>query len=213
MLDVPFYQNTKDNLHCSQACLKSILKFYFPDKEYSFAYLDKVTGHKKGKWTWDTGILLFLIKLGLEIIYIVDFDYKKFARLGEKYLAASWTDEVYQIQKSYSDFKKEQEQAKKLIKKIKRITIKNRPAMFRDLRQLIKANCLIMTPVNPCVLNRREGYLSHLVLITDIKGDKIIFHDPGLPPRKNREEPIRSFFKAMCYPTKSSASLIAVKSR
>lgn len=211
MLDIPFYENTKDNLHCTQACLKSILKFHFSDKEYGFTYLDRMTGHEKDKWTWDMGMLLFLIKLGFKIIYIIDFDYNKFAKLGDKYLRALWTDEVYQIQKSYSDFRKEQERAKKLIKKIKHIKFINRSAMLSDLRSLIKAGNLIMTPINPNVLRRESGYLSHLVLVTKIKGDKITFHDPGLPPHKNRQEPIKLLFKAMCYPTKSSASLIAVK--
>ena len=62
MLKIPFYKNTKDSLHCFQACLRSVLKFYFPKKDYSFEYLDRITVHKKGKGTWVSAALLFLAK-------------------------------------------------------------------------------------------------------------------------------------------------------
>jgi len=210
MLKIPFYKNTKDGLHCFQACLKSILKFYFPKENYSFKYLDKVTAHKKGKGTWVSAALIFLAKKGFDIINIEIFDYKKFAKLGEKYLENLWTDEVFQEQKRFSNFKNEQKLAKKLVSK-KKIELKTRPATLQDIKLFFKKKYILLCTINPQVLKKQKGYYSHLVLITDIKKDFIVFHDPGPPPLKNKKVSTKLFMKAMNYPSNRSASLIAVK--
>lgn len=210
MLEIPIYKNTKDGTHCFQACLKSVLKFYFPKKAYSFKSLDRLTGHKKGKWTWDTKALIFLSKIGFEVIYISNFDYRKFAKLGEEYLRKHWTDEVYQVQKKFSDFRNEQHLAKKLIKE-KKVKLKKRPGTLKDIKTLFAQGYIILAPINPYVLDRKKGYTSHLVIITDIKKDTIFFNDPGLPPQKNRKAKIKVFLRAMGYPSQRSISLIALK--
>ena len=210
MEKIPFYKNTKDNTHCFQACLKSILKFYFPQKNYSFSYLDKVTAHKKGKWTWASAGLIFLAKTGLKVINIENFSYKKFAKLGEKYLKDIWPDEIFQTQKKFSNIKKEQIFAKKLLKE-KKIQLEERYATLKDIRNLFKKKYILLCNINPYILKNKKGYSSHSVLITDITKNTIRFHDPGLPPFKNRKVSLKKFLKAMRYPSKESASIIAVK--
>lgn len=210
MLKIPFYRNTKDNLHCLQACLKSVLKFYFPKNDYSFKYLDRVTAHKKGKGTWLSAALLFLAQKGFDIINIEIFDYKKFARLGEKYLKRLWTDEIFQTQKRFSDFKNEQRLAKILIKD-KRIKLEKRSATLRDIRYFFRKKYILLCTINPYVLEGKKGYYSHLVVVTDVKKDTITFHDPGPLPLKNRKVSLKLFMKSMRYPSRRSASLIAVK--
>jgi len=210
MLKIPFYKNSKDNLHCVQACLKSVLKYYFPKKDYSFRYLDRVTAHKKDKGTWLSAALLFLAQKGFEVIKIEIFDYKKFARLGEKYLERLWTDEVYQEQKRFSDFKKEQKLAKLLVKD-KRVKLEKRPATLKDIRLLFKKNYILLCTINPCVLRKEKGYYSHLVVVTDVGKHIITFHDPGPLAFKNKTVSLRLFMKSMRYPSKRSSSLLAVK--
>lgn len=210
MIKIPFYENSKDDTHCFQACLKSILKFYFPKKNYSFKYLDRATAHKKNKWTWNSAVFLFLEKFGFEIINIEDFDYAKFARLGEQYLKRIWIDEVFQTQKKFSDLKNEQKLAKKLIKN-KKIKLLKRPATISDIKKLFIKNYIILVNINPFILNKKKGYSSHIVIITDMNKSKITFHDSGLPPQKNRKAPIKLFLKAMEYPYKEDASIIALR--
>ena len=38
--NVPFFPNTADNTHCLQAVLKMILKYFEPQKDYSFEELN-----------------------------------------------------------------------------------------------------------------------------------------------------------------------------
>lgn len=207
---VPFYKNSKDDFHCVQACLKSVLKICFPNKNFSFNYLDKVTMHKRNKLTWDFAMLLFLLKMGFDVVYITKFDYKKFARQGDKYLRFFWRDDVYQYQKKYSDLKQERSLATKLVKN-KKVSFSKRPARFSDLKRLFKNKYLVMVSINPFVLDGEDEYGSHMVLVTNITKKFIYFHDPGNPPRPNRKASIRKFWKAASYPDDSSVDLIAVK--
>lgn len=214
MLQIPFYQNLKDDTHCVQACLKSILKFYFPQKHYSFKFLDKVTVHKEGKWTWNSGMLLFLAKLGFEVVNIEDFSYREFAELGEKYLRRIWTDEVLAAQTKFSDIANERKLAKQLVEFVrtsKRLSLMERPAHLRDIRTMFRKGYILLCPLNPYVLDSREGYAGHVVVVTDVQRKTIMFHDPGLPPDKNRTASIALFIKAMCYASKDSARFIAVR--
>jgi len=210
MLTIPFYPNTKDDTHCVQACLKSILKFYFPKKDYSFAYLDKVSAHKKSKGTWHSAFFLFLVKNGFEVINIEDFDYKKFSKYGENFLKKNWPEEMFLTQKKFSDLKNEQKLAGKLVQN-KKVILKMKPAMLHDIRLLFKKGYILLSVVNPYVLEKTKGYISHLVVITGLSKKTITFHDPGLPPLKNRKTSLKLFLRAMRYPSKESANLIAVK--
>ena len=51
---VPFYTNTSDDTHCYQAGLKMILKYFIPDKDFSWEELDKFTAKVEDLWTWPT---------------------------------------------------------------------------------------------------------------------------------------------------------------
>lgn len=210
MREIPFYENSKDNVHCFQACLRSVLKYYFPNKDYGFKYLDRMVNYKKGKWTWNSAALLFLSKMGFEVIVIEDFDYKEFGRLGEKYLKDNWTIEMFETQKKFSDLKSEQKFAK-LIARDEEIKLIERPAMLKDLKDLFKKDFMILCSINPYILDGEKQYGSHMILVTDISMTEIAFHDPGLPPNKNRKVPIKLFLKAMRYPHRNNASIIAVK--
>ncbi len=209
---IPFYKNLKDNNHCAQACLKSVLKFYFPHKNYSFKEIDKATAHKKGRWTWNSVILLFLVKQDFEVINIENCDYKTFAKRGEKFLKEGWTKEVYETQRRYSDFAQEQKLAKILLTN-KQIKLEERYAKFSDIRKLFKEGYLMIIPINPYVLSGQKGYVSHTVVVQKLLKKTIIFHDPGLPPRPNRKTTLKKFYRAMAYPHKYNANIIAVRKK
>jgi len=208
--DIPFYPNSKDDFHCVQSCLKSVLKVYFPNKSFSFSYLDEATAHKRNKLTWDFATLLFLLKKGFDIVYISNFDYKKFSEKGEKYLRHLWRNDVYQFQKEYSNLKQEQNFAVKLSKE-KRINYLKRSAKLSDLRIFFQKEYFILVAVNPFVFDGEDEYGSHMVLITNITKNFIYFHDPGLPPKPNRKTSIEKFWKAASYPDNNSVDLIAVR--
>lgn len=208
--DVPFYANLKDNNHCFQACLKMVLKCYFPDKNYSFKELDKISKHKKGKWTWQGAALITLAKLGFDVVNIENLDYKKFAKDGDVYLKKIWSDETFKLQNKFSDLNQEQKIAQKLIN-LKKVELVNKIARMSDVEKYFSKSFFVMVSVNPCVFERKKCYWSHLVLVTGMDRNFITFHDPGLPPVKNKRVSKKIFEKAMTKPWKEDTNLIAVK--
>ncbi|MEX0918742.1 MAG: hypothetical protein WDZ85_02125 [Candidatus Paceibacterota bacterium] len=210
MLNIPFYKNTKDDTRCLPACWRMVLKYYLPNKNYPYHILDPLIGHKPKQWTWQSQGLLYLANLGFEVVNIENLDYKKFVRQGKKYLAQIWSKEVFEVQEKYSDLDNEQIQARKLIKN-PLIKLINKKISISDIERYFYDGFLVMISINPYVLERKKGYASHLVLITAIEDNNITFHDPGLPPIKNRKVGRKTFIKAMSKPWKEDNNLIAVK--
>ena len=208
--NIPFYKNLKSDKHCFQACLKMILKFCFPRKNYSFSFLDKISKHRRGKWTWQGASLLYLASIGFEVVNIENLNYKLFAKEGEKYLRHIWDQLTFNIQKRFSDLNSEQKIAKLLVASSS-VKLLNKQASVKDVRHYFKRGYLVMVSVNPFALLRRAGYASHSVLVKDINTQYITFHDPGLPPLKNRKISLRLFEKAMTPPLKNDTNVMAVK--
>lgn len=210
MKKIPFYSNLKDNNHCIQACLKMVIKYYFPAKNYSFKELDKMSKHKKGMWTWQGASLLALADMGLEVVNIENIDYKKFAEQGEMYLQNIWSEEVFATQDKYSDLKQEKKIAQKMVES-KKMKLANRDAKFSDVEGYFAKDYLVLVSVNPCVFENKKCYWSHIVLITDINDRWVTFHDVGLPPVENRKISRKIFEKAMTKPWKEDTNVIALK--
>lgn len=210
MKDIPFYPNLKDNLHCLQACLKMVLKYYFPKKNYSYLELDKISRHVKGKWTWQGSSLLELSKLGFEVVNIENLDYCKFAEGGEHHLKTIWTPEVFNLQKKFSDLKQEKSIASKLARN-KNIKLINRQVRLGDIENYFSKDYIVLASVNPCVFQKQNCYASHLVVVVNINSKIVTFHDPGLPPQENRTVPRKIFEKAMIPPWKEDTNVIALK--
>ena len=80
ILKVPFYGNTKDNLHCFEACIKMVLKYFEPNKSFSWKELDKLSGKKKGMGSWPTTMLINLYKRGYTIEMWEKWDYLAFVK-------------------------------------------------------------------------------------------------------------------------------------
>lgn len=144
-----------------------------------------------------------------DMVNIENFDYGQFAEFGEDYLKMIWTNEIFEAQKKHSDFKQEKKLAKRLIRE-KRIKHIRRPATVSELEDYFRKGYMVLTTINPLVLRKETGYASHIVVITDIDSRSVTFHDPGLPPTKDRIVSRSDFQRAMRSPYRESASLIAL---
>ena len=196
MIKIPFYKNTVDDVHCFQAGLRMVLAYFFPNRQYSYKRLDKITGHKMGKWTWNGKTMLCLAKQGFKVSYISPFSYEKFAQKGENYLKNFWSKEVFTRQQEMSDLKYERQIAKQIFNKIKQI--KTNPKLSH-IKNYFSDRCVLLVAVNANTLDKKGGYNGHSVVITDYNEKKkiVTFHDPGLPPHKGRAVSAGLFQKAM----------------
>ena len=207
-IDIPFYSNTEDDTHCFQAVIKSILKYYFPSKKYTWEELDKITDKAPDEWTWPMAGLMSLKDMGLEIKNVEFFDYGEFIKRGDEYMIELWGKEVGAISIAHGDVMRAQKTAKEFIKKI---PTENRFATYKELIDLFQKEYLVICNVNSYALDNESEYAGHFILITDINENSVTLHDPGLPPHPNRKVDKITFLSAWQYPTEKEANYIAFK--
>lgn len=84
-------------------------------------------------------------------------------------------------------------------------------ARLSDINKLLADGWLVIPNLNARVLNGRDGYSSHVVLIYKKSGSFYELHDPGLPGKKAKKVPTELIKKAMQYIGPNSTSLMALR--
>lgn len=206
--NLPFYSNTPDDTHCFQAGLKMILKFFVPNKEFSFEELDKISAKKEGLYTWPMATLIWMQEYGFEIIAIEFFDYNRFYTEGENYLIKEFGKEVGENQIKNSDIEKEKRLGMDFLKKIH--TQKAIPEID-SIQKLIDKGYIVAVNLNSDILNNSDGYTGHFVVIKGYDNNSFILNDPGLPGMENRIVSLKVFKKAWAYPSEKAKNILAFK--
>lgn len=206
--NVPFYSNTPDDTHCFQAALKMILKYFWPDKDFTWEELEKITGKKEGLWTWPMAGMLWLKNNNFDVKNIEVFDYKKFIESPAQYLIDTYGKEVGEAQIKHSDLSQEIEYAKEFLRKI---STENRIPTLDDIKKLLSNGYLVGCNVNSYALNKKLGYAGHFVIIKGFNNNELVIHDPGLPPRENRVVDSDTFEKAWAYPNELAKGIMAFR--
>jgi hypothetical protein len=70
---------------------------------------------------------------------------------------------------------------------------------------------MIFEHVNARVLNGRDGYAGHFVVVKGYDAGQLIINDPGLPAYENKFLTYANFMKAWAYPNKEALNLIAFR--
>ncbi|OGG23744.1 hypothetical protein A3A79_00865 [Candidatus Gottesmanbacteria bacterium RIFCSPLOWO2_01_FULL_43_11b] len=55
-----------DDMRCVQSCFRMVLKYFLPDREFTWEELDELLHAQIGKGTWWHGALLGIEKLGIQ---------------------------------------------------------------------------------------------------------------------------------------------------
>jgi hypothetical protein len=205
---VPFFGNTEDGIHCFEANIRMVAKYFWPERDYSWEEIDKITTKTPGLWTWPQAGWLWLESQGIEMTFIEDYDYAEFAKLGNEYLIKHYGEDVAQIQIENSNIPQEQKVSQKFIEKI---SVEQRIPTIQDITEFLQQNYLVMCNVNSMALNGKPGFMGHFVLIKGIEGDQFILHDPGLPPLENRRVDFATFEKGWASPDQKAKNLAAVR--
>jgi len=205
---VPFYANTADDTHCFQAALRMVLKFFWPNNEYTWEELEVATAKVEGLWTWYMAGLLWLQKNGFEVIVIETFDYEQFIQDKEKYLLDTFGKEVAEEQIKNSDIDQEIEYARRFVEEI---NPEARVPTVHNITQFLEDGYLVICGINSRALNNKEGFAGHSIVIKGTHNDGFILHDPGLPPIENRVVSFDEFEKAWAYPNDIAKNIMAIK--
>lgn len=206
--DIPFYSNTPDDTHCFRASLRMILRYFFPEREFTWEDLERMTAKKQGLWTWQLAGILWMQANGFEVRNKEVFDYEAFIQHGGKYLLEEFGEEVGGAQIRYSDIDQEQRLSKTFIHLVR--TEKSIPTT-RDIKELLQEGFLIIINLNAKILSEKSGYAGHSVVITGFEDNFIFLHDPGLPPQPDREITLDTFEKAWAYPNEKAKTLLAFR--
>ena len=205
---VPFYPNTPDNTHCFQACLRMVLKYFQPDKDYSWKELEVISAKKEGLWTWPTAAMMWMKNRGFDVKDIEMFDYDEFVKDGEKYLRKLYGTEAGNEQIKHSDIAQEIDYAKQFLK-LNAVT-KEIPTK-ETLKELLKEKYLLMCLINAQRLDHESGYVGHFVIVKGFCENEFIIHDPGLPPMENRKVSIAEFEAAWAFPNERAKNVMAFR--
>ena len=206
--DLPFYLNTHDNTHCFQASLKMILKCFIPEKDFSFEELDKISMKEEGKWTWPMAGLIWMGENGFEVVDLEVFDYAKFIEKGGDYLIEEFGKEVAEALIKNSDTEQGRKLSRLFLNKIK---VQKIIPKREDIIKLLDEDYVVMVNVNSRVLNNKDGYIGHFVVIKGYNDDGFIINNPGLPGKENMEVSFDIFERAWAYPNERAKNIMAFK--
>jgi hypothetical protein len=206
-VEVPFYAN-EDKTHCFQACLRMMLKYFLPEREFTLGELDVISAKVEGLWTWPTAAALWLVDNGFEVRNVETFDYKEFVRKGGDYLLSHFGENVGQAQIDHSDIAQEIKLAGLFNQKI---ISELRIPEIADLRSCLDDGYLLGCNVNSHRLSGVGGYSGHFVVIIGYDEESLLLHDPGLPARQNLRISNEVFERAWAYPDSTAKNYLAIK--
>lgn len=189
----PYYSNREDNMSCSLANYRSIIEF-FTGKRPSWEEVENLQGFKPGVAAWTIKALTEMSEDGWTIEMYEPFDYSRFLQDGETYLRKQFGDEVADWQLANSNISEMKEYIPKFLQTVKQ-AVKSPDS--DDIESLIDDGMLVTAVLNSRVLNGKNGYVGHSILIFDYDDLSYKFHDPGLPGVKSRVESKELILKAM----------------
>ncbi|HTB49137.1 MAG TPA: hypothetical protein VK712_03575 [Verrucomicrobiae bacterium] len=206
-----FISNTTDDKHCVQASVGMVLGYFLPERKFSMAQLEKLTGFVEGKGAWEMEELLNYDRLGLEAVVIVNSSYEEFAKRGFDYLAEVMGSDIAQWAETQTgDIELEKKRAAEVAKKdIHEYRVPTR----EDIRRLLAEGWLVMLETNARKLNYQAGFTGHRVLVyaADVTG--VTMHDPGRPAHQSRFVDWELLEQAWADPNENAKTLIAVRKR
>jgi hypothetical protein len=206
--DVPFYSNTPDGTHCVQASLRMVLKYFEPEKEFSWRELEQITAKVEGLSTWKSAMWIWLAEHNYDLHIIEFFNARRFIVEGGDYLKDEFGDEAAGWQIKMSNISQEQRLYKTLLENV---PIENREPHIDDIETYLDRGYLVCAAVNSKMLARQPGYVGHSIVITGYDKDIIIINNPGLPARENQVVSRDDFELAWASPNVMAKEMFAVK--
>lgn len=207
ILEVPFYSNL-DDTHCLQAVMKMILKYFEPEKDYSWVELDKLSAHRKGKWAWPTAMMINFHRKGYKVILREDWNFQRFVDRGEDFLIEKYGEDVAKEQISNSDIFQERRLAKKFLETG---ILDRKIPESGDITEFLKEGYLVVCNVNSKLLNNQAGYEGHFVLVTGFDNLGFTLNGPYSPEFKNRHVAFDKLEQSWAYPSPDVKNIIAIK--
>jgi len=183
--EMPFFKQI-DSGNCLQTNLKIALKYYYPEREYSFEQLDLETGRTQGKWTWTSQAMELLLDEGLDAYYYSTTPYLDILGGGEGFIIGYYGEDDGKVMIQHTDFdalyssiRSLNDTARYNDEKLDFSAVENEFSNGRMVIMLIDRNVLT---------NPELSYAGHFVTITGINSTHVTFHDTGGIPNRAVEK-------------------------
>lgn len=174
-------------LFCAQACIKIILKHYYPKRGFSLQELAKLSYKRKNGVTDSLGIILVFDKLGLKVK-----GFTEKLELNKRYKQEKSLHDCY---KKYSSSKKIQAKLIKETKLKKLVNIKK--LEINDIEKFLKKKYLIILLLNWATIKNKKGYRGHFIILNSIDSKEVSIVNVGpKKPSLNYRIPRNKFVKA-----------------
>lgn len=193
MKQIPFYPNTDDDLQCMVSIYRTLFEYYL-HKRFSQREMAQYVGYEPGRAAWTIRPLTLMARLGFDIRMVETFDYKAFLKHGDEYLHTVYTDQEiawHTNNTNISDIKQY------IPAFLRTIDYEQRSPTLADIDSMLAEDRLVFVTVNSRVLNGKNGYASHALLILQGDNKNYIVHDPGLPPQPYRQLTREQLWEAM----------------
>jgi hypothetical protein len=192
----PFISNSDDDMHCVTAVYRMLYKHFF-DEDYTWEQIEDIAKAIPGKGTWTFVVDTALAKRGIKIINVEPVDYQKLYEQGPVYLKELYGQETADYYLNRSNIASVTGEIPEFLKHVTHLT---RQSSTEEIIDLLKQGKLVGAEINSSILNKKEGFSLHFVLLYAVEGDAIIMHDPGLPPKPARRVPVEDFRAAFEHP-------------
>jgi hypothetical protein len=197
--DIPLYASSPtekwpEGEHCLQMCLKMMLSVLMPDRQFSLTELEEITHKQPDAGAYATHHLIWMVDQGLEVQHWDTHDWPAFRDEGLDYIRRTMGDDAANYAAIGSDIPAEQAAVDQFLE---HVPIVERKPHITDMEKLFSKGWLLRAGVNSRVLNHRDGYVGHSVVITGFEADDVVFHDPDVPGTANRHTSRELFQAAM----------------
>ena len=194
-----FIPNSADGTHCGPAVWRMALETLIPASTWSFEEIDAIIRKEPGTYTWGQTFLPTMLAAGLTVHSISTWD-------DAQFIARDW--DYVRERSGEASAAEQQAHAQDLIfvKAMmqqclddSRLTRDLRPATLDDLTGRLTAGAYVNCTVNSRVLNGREGFNSHSILVYGVDSDTVQFADPGPLNAGLRTAPLPQFLSAWAF--------------
>merc|ERR1712241_712450 len=99
--------------------MRMVLKFFYPDREYSYEKLDHICGRTEGKWTWSSQVAVALANEGLHARLYSTGPWQQILHGGKQFIKKHYGHEVAETFEEYTDF----------------------DSLYRSIRDIVRMRC------------------------------------------------------------------------
>ncbi len=184
------FSNDQSNTQCLQACVKSVLNYYFPTKFYSDDEVNKNTDYHNGCFSWSLRSIVWLNQLGLDTKIYSPFDYGELGKRGVAYLKEFKRDGAFELEQSRGEYRHIEEVQKASAEVVASGLWINKRMSVEDLESKLNDDNLLA--IGKTVYEWLAGVpvvgSSHYVVVIK-KYSPLVWRimDPGLPVVEDRK--------------------------